>query len=197
MYKKIFDWHLHRLFYKSSKCSLWRWIKKQSLQAKQESALQYKREITLSGTAVEAPFHYYYILTRIICLFYIFFDSFILTFVSSGSDGRYKSTTQHSLVAGCCKHNLSYLVVTVTRAPLWAFGVWRNQWGGDIQVALLWWLVCGDRCSSAVRPYTLAHLHTADCVQDVQWVTQTWCQTGDTDVVRNGKKMHIQSSTYM
>ena len=76
---------------------------------------------------------------------------------------------------------LSYLV-TIIRALLWALGLRRSQRGGEIQVALLRELVWGDRSSSAFHRRTVAHLHTADFVQDVQWVTRTWHQTGDANM---------------
>lgn len=168
-----------------------RW-KKKDLQAKQEPASKCKIDIALSRTVVEAPFHYYCLLTRIIwnlhifsflcldfCLQWKWLDAVVLlstlTLILIGGSLllQTQATSHHS-----------YLI-TVSRALLCAFGAWRNRWGGEIQVALLWWLVCGDRYSGAVHKRTLAHLYAADCVQDVQWVIRTWCHAGDIHTVRN------------
>lgn len=152
----------------------------QHLQGRQESALQFKRHIPLSSTAVEAPCHYYWQLYFNNFYIQIFSDLtpvHLSKMVAVASKGNNHIKTYH----------LSYLV-TCIRTLLCAFGVWWSLWGGEIQVALLWLLLCGHRRLGAI------YLHTADFFQDVQWVTGARSQTGHTNV-RKGRKCTCKYSS--
>lgn len=74
--------------------------------------------------------------------------------------------------------------VTCVRTALRAFGLWNEQWWGEIQVTLLRQLVRGDWRSGVFR-HLFAHLHTTDFVQDVERVTGACRQT---EAIKNTNK---------